>query len=341
MIRLKKRDMELMDDLFRYRALTIKQIRQMYFSENNQSYVYKRLEVLEKQKYVLVKSKFLGNVKVGVVSIGEKGIKALLDEGLIEQSEVVLSYHHRKLNSDYHLKNSLDARNLYVNLRKDGWKFKDSRVFKKERNLNRSCMVLGVLISPSGIDYPLYLIDRNFQDRTISFLMSEIKSSQFERALILYRTLGEKDDYVRIREAHKKAVDSERLIAQVHVLPFVTKSVEIINRTLETTCLVKYFTTNYGEIIQSSNKYMLAPYEIVHEGERKYVMEYLTHDLHRTYSLQLYGDLAHMEQQKKCLVFTWNAYVHEIEPYLKHHSHLEMVVMDISEDIEKIPKPSE
>ena len=335
-IRLVDRDMKLLQDLFRYRTLTINQIRQLYFEAHDESYVYKRLGRLQQHHYVLVRSRFIANNKVGIVSISERGIRTLVQKKLISEDEVVRANHLRKLNTDYHLKNSLDARTLYVRLRGDGWEFKDGREFKIEKNLNRGNKVLGVLISPDGIEYPLFIMDRNFKDRTIAKVMTEIKTSPFSRALIMYRGTGT-EDYQRIVAAHARAVEEQRLVANIHVFPFVMQSIDLLKKTLAPSCLVKYFTEEYGQLIPVKNRYYLAPYEIEHEGEQKMVMEYLSHDLYRTFSLELYGESAYREHQKKCLVFTWDAYQSEVESYLKGKPHMQLVTLNLETDIVKIP----
>lgn len=336
-LRLVERDLNLFRDLFRYRSLTISQIRELHFSRYGAFYVYKRLKRLEEHQYILIRSTFFGDTKAGVVSIGEKGIRMLLSKEIITKEEASVKANHlRKLNTAYHLKNSMDARTLYVRLQSDGWSFTDGREFKAALNLNRGNKVLGSLTSPDSVEYPLYILDRNFKDRTIAKVMTEIKTSPFHRALIMYRGTGTAD-YERIVAAHRRAMEEQRLVASIHVFPFLRESVELIKRTLAPSCLVKYFTNTYGRVHESKNRFLLASYELEHKGERKFVLEYLSHDLYRTFALERYGETAYRETKKKCLVFTWDAYESELEPYLKNQSHFEVITLSLGDDLMSLP----
>lgn len=166
------RDLNILLDLYNFRALKTNQIKKKYFP-NSVQYVNKVLYKMRKEK--LIKSSILSNSRKGVKGysyhrLTDIGMEYLARNGVNIESKASNVYTHPALLHYLFLVND-----IMVRLTPAGWKMWDSRKVKKEYNLDRNMLLHGLLISPEGTKYGLYIMDQGITKNTLGKIHAEIR----------------------------------------------------------------------------------------------------------------------------------------------------------------------
>ncbi|MFT9486630.1 MAG: replication-relaxation family protein [Tepidibacillus sp.] len=158
-------DLKILSDLYKYRTLSLQQLKKLYFT-NSDHYVYRKLSILYKNG--LVDRERIIDINTGRKNgssyyITQKGIDLLNDHQLLEHNQ---PYSPRKAKNIRLQPYVLALNELYVQL--DLWKWKDGREVKREFGFNNNAQVGGALIDPQGNTRFVYLIGRERKSKSIN-----------------------------------------------------------------------------------------------------------------------------------------------------------------------------
>lgn len=169
---LSDKKINILKDLYHYRAMTTEQIKSKYFP-NSKQYVNKVLHELRRDNFISSKT----------LSGSRKNKKGLSYHYLTEPGLECLGRHH--ISVDGHVQNLyvkpsqlnyiLLANELVVHLEKSGWEIWDSRRFKKQYNLDSRMNILGLLIAPDGRRYGFYVMEDGILSTTLGRIHAEIR----------------------------------------------------------------------------------------------------------------------------------------------------------------------
>lgn len=169
---LNDRDLNILEDLYNYRAMTTKQIKRRYF-EKTKYYVNKVLHNLRRENYIASKSLKGSRInKKGEVYhyLTENGLECLGRQkrpvkGLIQNLYVKPSQLHY----------ILMVNDLMIDLEESGWKLWDSRRLKREYGLDSRMNILGLLKAPDGREYCFYILEEGALPTTLGKIQAEIR----------------------------------------------------------------------------------------------------------------------------------------------------------------------
>lgn len=316
-IKLTERDEKILRDLFEYRTLTVKQIHELYFEKTSMNYTYLRLHQLKKAGYVRSQPIVVdGQKRAACYYLTDAGLKELTERDL-KEAENVKSHH-------LYIKGSqrpyvVELNEIYVGLRKAGtrWEVLDSRYVKRMYNLNRANLIQGI-ITNGETHYGVYLLLGKPEIETYSRIINEIKRTPISDYIVFAKN---EESFEMFMEESKKL--GLVVGGSLKVLPYKLGN-QLLQVFRSEMSLVNKITDTQARPINSKRNFR---YELVENGEKKYVVELLTFDLMQVESLQRYNISAYELERQKVKVYVWSKYLSYFQKLFQKYPHIEFISM--------------
>ncbi|WP_077319079.1 hypothetical protein [Virgibacillus proomii] len=333
---LPKQDIQLLYQLYKYRALSTVQVAKVM----NYSIwtVYKKISQLRGQGYLYsehIKGNYILNQarQGNYHRISGKGISLLNLYGY----KVDYTAEELKI-SVYRVAYLLTVNDLIIPLAQKGWGYQDSRATKNLLSLNRGDIVQGMLTSPDeGKEYALYIILKKARKDTLVRLKQEIIRLPLERILVIARGI---DSFTSIVDSF---MDKDKLIKgeAVKVLPLKIALAHLAISDGDEENYKRYIESLGITILgDSSNKNEFESnvhfdYLIECNGEEMYLMDLLGNDLMKIDELRHYRKEEYERDGRKVLVLTSGAEFHKDlhQQLLGHMNHVEYLFVNLNETI--------
>jgi hypothetical protein len=315
---LSKKHKEILETIFKYRVLTTKQIHQLFYPSSKINTVHTRMHLFKKKGYITTKP-IIGEKGRKITSayfLTDKGLSVLQENGVLTEG---VKSHHLELNG-YHLVHTVDAIEVFVQLKHFGWSFKDSREVKKNHGMNRGNLIHGSLISPDGEEIGLHIFKEKPIEKTIARFIIELETNNtLEQTLVLVHN---KEIYQRIRAAFiEKGVTRSGKPLGLMPYKFGIQALKEIGATTGFLNRIKSF----GEVTPLQSGFLFSKYIIKHNGEEKLVANFLLGDQTLLYYLSQYNQDRYLMKQQKVLLFAWEGQREELETYFKYYPHIERI----------------
>ena len=313
---LNDRKINILEDLYNYRAMTTDQIKRIYFP-NSKFYVNKVLYQLRKSKYIASNTlKGSRKNKKGITyhRLTETGVKCLLRHGVNVEGQVQNMY--VKPSQLHYL---LLANDVMIELRKEGWEMWDSRRVKKKYNLDDRMNILGVLISPKGEQYGFYVVEDGIYSNTLGKIQSEIKvnHSIINNYIVFARGQNAYNEFV------KRAMDEEKPLNTGHklkILPFTT-GLKFLGKYPDKTEWIKQMADHFGFEIASmekTEKRQTFDTIIKYKGKEMYLVDLTDTNITTIHAINSYNERAYdWENRRRLLISSPAPQLTILEDYIK------------------------
>lgn len=172
--RLSERDLNILKDLYNFRALTTEQIKRKYFPDTDH-YVNKILYKLRKESFIISSTLRGSRDKRKGVSyhrLTETGLECLARHGVS-----VEGYAQNLYLKPAQLNYVLSANDIMTDLTQSGWEALDSRGIKRRFNLDDRMNIHGLLIDPEGKQYGYYVLEEGITRANLGKMVAEIRDS--------------------------------------------------------------------------------------------------------------------------------------------------------------------
>lgn len=304
-LKYKDRDNMLLYDLFRYRLLTVDQIKTLYFK--SKQYAYKRLHVLKYQGLINSKPmvKNNGQKSAACYYITNKGISRLLDKKMITKGKK--AYDNLPKNSKINM--TIDTNELYVQLAGAGFTFIEGREWKVLQNVNYRSYVRGGLVTKDGKEYAVYMLDNKAHDETIKEIKREIgKEHQSGKFLVFFKG---PESFKKFRS---QLTGDELAKIEYCLMPYNFIALRL-PFFAENFYFVKVIT-KYGEVRKNENysdSTSFAEYILKNkDGKEYYVCNYLLLDEAALGRVKNYPAFQYKNDGRKILIVCWTEFIHLI-----------------------------
>lgn len=308
-------DLAILHDLYRYRMLTTRHILKKHF--NGGSYGYRKIYILKNSGYI---TSFpltnRGRKETSCYRITDRGIRILQDEGIVTENVRAADLQVSRERLTY----LNDINTLMVELTSFGWQMKDSREVKQTYNLDRRSLIQGLLISPDGTEYGLYLIAGEAEERTIVRALNEIDQPVIPNHIVFVKSMQSYNSFIKIREQNNVINQS------IHLLTFSDYSLHVLQRLPTKNHFVNLFTNYFASVKDSANPNF--DYVVQYEGEEKYLVNLMTNDLMRIFRVKKFYTVDRYRQDGKKVII---ASPLELESEFKHYPHISVLSLPLPE----------
>jgi hypothetical protein len=315
---LTQRDVDILYDLYRYRTLSVDQLKNVHFREKP-SYIYRKLSLLKQEGFVdsyrLIALK--NNKRGGCYYVTEKAIDLLEEYELIDQKRRARD---NKVQGPA-LPHIIEVNELYVQLTHYGWQFNPSREVKAKFGMNRSAVIKGSLVNRDGKEFVIYLLEENSREDMIEQIAREIQAHDLKHVFLFCKG---KESYFGIKRR------IERIIAgTINALPypFVLRVLKSLNGEQS----FQQLFSRYGETQPIQTKHPFTGFIIYHKGEQKYIVNYLLGDQVSKYFLKKYAYDRYEMDGRNVLLFAWQGQLPELQEEFKAYPHIEIVTVPLPE----------
>lgn len=324
--RLSKKDAEILEGLYTYRALSTDQIMRRYGM--TESYTYKRLSLLRRGGFISsvpIKGYIPNKKSQGKYHrITESGITALRNEGMY--------VHYRafqlQVKNERMIPYLLTTNELMTNLEPFGWQLSDGREVKSRFNLNRNDAIQGMIhnIETGSEEYAIYVLLNRTNKKTIAKIVREISNYKRIHDFMIF-TKGKEsfnDILVDLMSAEKGNIVAKR--KSIKLFPF-SFGIEYFRNFSSEEDVLSQIIKNTPEL-GLEFKRRLSPEEITiptlntivkHNGEEKYFVNLMDTDLRKIYDVKQYRREIYQRTGRKVLVLTHIRSKHEELLNMIHH----------------------
>jgi len=343
--RIQKLDLDILESLYKYRALSTAQIRKMF--NLSKMYTYKKMRILQNTGWVH-KAWIKGfaapqrKKRQGVYfRIGETGIACLRKQGYpVERKASQLRV------SENFLPYLLSTNDLMIDLMSFGWRMLDSREVKRKYSLNRGDSLQGILTSPGDKEYVFYMLMEKTTKPTLTKIAQEMESYSALDATKGERPIPHYIIFVRGQESYQQvnnffnsrtgAITSS---GQIKVMPlfFAKMYFRLFDDKKE---LLKYLS-RFGieDVTARANLTQIKSYNglstvVRHEGEEKYFVNLLDSDLIKMHDIHSYRKEQYELDGRKMLAITTNALINKQQEMLQAIKHIDWYPLDHHEMID-------
>lgn len=316
-------EMAILYDLYRYRTLSVEQLRNVHF-QGKESSIYVKLHNMKREGLVnsTCRVRKDGKKIAACYYIAEKGIRQLVQQGKIEKPRRAYDNKPDGKKIPY----LIDTNELYVKLHSEGYEMYDSREWKSRFEMDRNAMIKAGLKAADGKEYGVYIFEHDLrEEKTLQKFKNEIKNnSQTSRFFIFFKG---KNAFEKI---FKQMSEVEFSHKEINMLP-LTFGINILKKFNIENQFVKYFT-QYGEvkINDHSNTItsLFSDYILTVEGEEYYICNYLLRNEVARHYLSNYTYDRYQRDGRKVAVFTWKETeknLNSIEDDLKQYPHIRVI----------------
>lgn len=310
---LTERDYEILLTLYKYRTMTTRQIKKLFF-ENVEKYHYRKMYLLKKDGY-LGKTEPIVKYRQKVTScyfVTNKAIKVLYDMGMIKRMNRAIDVRVDGIRLVY----LVDVNEVYVQLKSFGWDMYDSRETKERYNINRNSLIQGTLYHDENESYGFYVLSNDPEDITVQRLISEMieMRSEIESVIVLAKT---QDGYGEFSERLKKELPQVKV--DVRVMPYDI-GLLVLKAIGKPSGRLKLFS-HYGFVEKVVSD--VSEYTVRHKGEEKYIVELLSNSTDVKRRLFAYSPLKYKVTGKKVIVLTWRGFVEDLREEFMDYPHIE------------------
>jgi DNA-binding PadR family transcriptional regulator len=306
------RDLNILLDLYNFRALTTEQIKEKFFP-TTKFYVNKVLHNLRKDGFIssnILKGSRKNKKGISYHRLTENGLECLAVNGKSVNGQIQNLY--VKPSQLHYI---LLANELMVDLSVSGWEVWDSRRLKKEYNLDIRMNILGLLIAPDGRKYGFYIMEDGILPKTIGKIQAEIRDNfnKVKDYIIFANGLGSYDSFIsRAINPPTKFVDNKLLQQkplstgyELKIMPFDLGKKLCSTYTTKMSWLVK-LSKHYGfEVLSTSIIYPRQTFEIIirYKGEEMYLADLVESDLTELHKINSYSENSYQwENCRKILI---------------------------------------
>lgn len=263
------RDEKILRDIYRFRTMTVRQIKEVHFKTAKWS-AYKRMKQLERFGYVMSKPLVVDGRKVSTCYY--------VTDMALRELGLSVTVPMRKILEPRKQSYRVAVSQIYVALH-GFYQFIDSRQTKYVYHLPKNAQVNGIL-KIGGVDWAVYLFKLDPEPLTVSMIFRELEVIQhagLDHAVIFYQSPGTRE-----------AVGMDhRGMSGLRVMPYPL-GLEVLKKLSSPRALLA--TPNLdlsGCRVEEAHE----PFAdlLVHQGKRiHYVTELLTGDLSKVYHLRNY-----------------------------------------------------
>src|SRR5699024_194082 len=298
--RRRKLKLNILEDLYNLRALTTEQLSRRY--KYSLSHIRRIVRELRAEQSVISEKvkgyKRINRQQGNYDRISTKGIRRL------NQADFVTSRTADQLRvSEYYLGYVLSVNDLVINLEPKGWKVISGRDIKDKLSLNRADNIHGMLISPEGIKYGIYIFLNTVTEYNMKKIKSEIqRHTNIPNMLFLTKN---KSSFNQVVEEFDASID----IVKYHtfgVLPFafgINYLIFMYTQENLMNFLKDYDVTPYPDADISAAPMGLKTV-VIHENEEKYFVNMLNNNLAMLSTIRSYRKERYELDGRKVLVAT-------------------------------------
>lgn len=311
-------DIAILHDLYRYRMLTTRHILKKHF--NGRSYGYRKIYILKNSGYItsfpLINK---GRKETSCYRITDRGINLLQEKGIVTENIRAADLQVSKERLTY----LNDINTIMVDLTSYGWEMKDSRETKQIYNLDRRSLIQGLLISPDGMEYGLYLIAGEAEEKTIVRALNEIDQPVIPNHIIFVKSMQSYNNFIKIREQNNIINQS------IHLLTYSDYSLNVLKRLPTEKHFVNFFTKYFSFVQKSTNPNF--DYVVEHEGEEKYLVNLMTNDLMRLFRVKKIYTIDRYRQDGRKVILV-SPLAEQLKADFKHYPHIDVISLPLPEE---------
>ncbi|MES1045606.1 replication-relaxation family protein [Bacillus sp. Gen3] len=315
----------LLFDLYRYRTLTVEQIRQIYFKERENT-VYVALHRLKNKGWIDSTCRVNGKGKkvAACYYITEKGLTELIREGKVKNPRRAYDNKPEGKKIPY----LIDINDLYTDLCHIGFEMIDAREWKEKYHMNRNSLVKAGLRTPDSKEYGVYLFESDVSEQvTLPRFKREISDNgQSNRFIIFFKGM---QAYTKF----KKQLSSEELTkGEMCLLPY--KFGRRLLGDFPTQVQFVNLFTKYGQVkindFSNTITNGFSEYILMKKGEEAYICNYLLGNEVALYYLSKYTYDRFQRDGRKVYVFyslTVNRFTNQNfqEVFREHYPHVKFI----------------
>lgn len=323
------RTTQILHDLYNHRAMTTSQLAKRH--NYSMRHMYRLTQDLRKKKLIIsgsirgytAKRSHQGNYH----RISSRGISYLSKQGI----QTKFSSDELRISSNY-LPYVLSLNDMSINLTPYGWKVFDSREVKRSYGLNFSEKVDGMLESPNGEKYTVYIFINPYTRHNLQQVKGEIeRNSRFQRILFLAKSKEAFEQIINEFNSYLHIVQYQSF----KVLPFnfASKYLKVFNSQE----VIFDYLSSYGiELLSPMEKQQSGLQVIVkHKGKQKYLVNMLDNDLtHLQTILNYRRDKFQRDGRRVLLVTNLPTVYKQLLSDIHHIDYLRIAQRDLSSYIE-------
>jgi len=288
----------IMYDLYRYRILTVEQIRKVHFRGREKS-TYTTLDRLKRKGWVdsTCKVNKQGKKVAACYYITGRGLTELVSEGKVHNPR--RAYDNKPEGKKIPF--LVDINDLYADLSPSGYEMIDAREWKNIHNMNRNALVKAGLRTIDGKDYGVYLFETDVNEQiTLSRIKREIlDNGQSNRFIMFFKGMTAYNKF-------KKHMDNVELTkGEMCLLPY-----RLGRRLLAELPTQENFVnifTKYGKIKTNDGLNTLtsafAEYILEKDGKEAYICNYILNNEVALYYLSRYTYDRYQRDGRQVYVF--------------------------------------
>ncbi|OUM84896.1 MAG: hypothetical protein BAA01_03025 [Bacillus thermozeamaize] len=268
--RIQQLDLDILHSLYKYRILTVPQLRKLHFAN---SYTYRKLSILKNSGFVTTEPLLhRGRKATSLYRLTDRGICLLQEHGLITQT---IKSSDLKIHPDrrtYHLQTN----DILIDLSLAGWQVMDSRETKAKYRIDRGDLVQGCITNRDGQSWLVYLFLYDAEDVTVVKALNQIGTHN-QNVAVFFRGQQSMDKFIE-KQALLGVVTSGEML----LLPY-EYGIHLL-RTYQTSDDYLNLFRAYGEIRESDHPHF--PYEIFIDEQWRCLVNLLGNDLMKVFELQ-------------------------------------------------------
>lgn len=310
-------------DLYRYRTLTVEQIRNVHFQGKGR-YVYLALHRMKRNGLVdsTCRVRKDGKKIAACYYIAEKGIHHLCEQGLIDKPR--RAYDNKPVGRKINY--LIETNDIYVQLHSKGYEMIDSRDWKARFKMDRNALVKAGLKTADGKEYGVYIFGKDVdEDKTIQRFKNEIgNNSQTGRFLIFIRGIN------AFEKLHRQLSEVEFSYMEINLISY-SFGIKVLKEHNTENKLVNIFT-KYGSVKINDHSNTItsqfADYILTVDEKEYYICNYLLRNEVARHYLHNYTYDRYQRDGRKVIVFTWERTEKElnsIEDEFKQYPHIKVI----------------
>lgn len=312
--RITERDLRILYDLYRFKVMSGEQLRRLYFGDHV-AYTYRKLYIMKNSGWIgsrkIVREMSDGGRIGAIYYITDRGLRVLREHGVIDDERVEAKDLRIKKEN---VGSYLDFGDLYMELRKSGYTFIDSRQLKKKYNMERGDLYKGAIIDRDSNEYFVYIIRDRARESTLKRILGEVGKSSSEapswRNLILFRGMNSYDEFLELLDSH--------VVTSACLMPYGF-AIKYLKNYQGEQHFVKIIT-KYGEVRENEDHLKsVYPYIIKSEGREKYVANLMMNDL------ALLDRMNRERTDREVMLFTHEIFSYDIEERLQGNRWVEII----------------